>query len=135
MKNKPEIPHKELEDLLKKSVLTRPSDDLEEKVMEKIQRAESHTTRPAISKWVLIFVYAILGIIFAIFTFVPLDIQLPSFLYSTFDPSRLQFNPSEIFGRMPSQSYLVMSCIVFAMAVWLIIFFNIPKKRRVRRFI
>jgi hypothetical protein len=135
MKSKPEIQQKDLENLLKKSVLTRPSDDLEEKVMEKIHREAAHAAGPAISKWVLISVYAILGIIFAIFTFVPLDIQLPSFFYNILDLGRQQFNPSEILGLMPSQSYLVMSCIVFAAAVWLVILFNMPKKRRVRKFI
>ena len=112
-----------------------PSDDLEKKVMEKIHENATHAANAGISKWILIFVYAILGIILVVLLFVPLDISLPFRINGIFDPGGIQFNLADIFGFMPSQSYLVVASILFAAAVWLVIYFNIPKKDRIRKFI
>lgn len=135
MKNKQQIPYNYLDDLLKKSVLTEPSDDLEEKVIKKIHEDAIHAASPGISKWILTFVYAILGIIFVVLLFVPLDIKLPFHINRIFDLSEIQLNLADVFGLMPSQSYLVAASILFAAAVWLVIYFNIPKKDRIRKFI
>jgi len=134
MMNNQNIPEKEIDDLLKKSVLQEPSKDLEDRIMHKIHADAKHASSYNIGKWITIMVYSIIGAIFTYFLFIPKNEQSGLRLNTNFNLDRFQVVDLELFNLSPSQPYLIMSIIVFAIAVWMIILFNLPKKDTIRKY-
>lgn len=134
MMNNRNIPDKEIEEILKKSVLQEPSKDLEDRIMQKIQAHAKHASGFNFGKWITIMVYSIIGAIFAYFLFIPKTEQSGLSLNTNFNLNRFQVVDPELFNLGPSQPYLIMSIIVFAVAVWMIILFNLPKKDTIRKY-
>jgi hypothetical protein len=128
MNNNHNIPDKDFEDILKKSVLHEPSGDMEDRIMQKIMADAKHSTGFSFGKWIAIMVYGILGSIFAYFLFLPETVRSSLNQNTSINLNRFQVVDPEIFNLGPSQPYLIMSIIVFAVAVWMIILFNLPKK-------
>ena len=126
MMNDKNIPEKEIEDILKKSVLLEPSDGLEDRIMQKINARAKHATGFSFGKWITIMVYSIIGSIFTYFLFMPRNGQTTLNLNT--DLNRLQIIDPELFNMGPSQPYLIISIIIFAVAVWMIVLFNLPRK-------
>ena len=122
MRNNQNIPEKDIENILKKSVLLDPSMGMEDRIMKKIHTADSkYSVNSGFSKWLPFIVYSILAAIFTFFLFMPANSQNTSKINLTFNFNRFQMVDPEIFNLGPSQPYLIMSIIVFAVAVWLII--------------
>jgi len=134
MTNHRNIPKKEIEDILKKSVLLDPSADMEDRIMRKIQADMKHSTGFSFGKWIPIMVYSIIGAIFTYLLFMPSNSLSTSNINTTFNLNRFLVVDPELFNLGPSQPYLIMSVIVFAVAVWMIILFNLPKKDSVRKY-
>ena len=129
--NNRNIPKKEIEDILKKSILLEPSGDMEDRVMQKINTHVKYATRFNIGKWITIMVYAIIGSIFTYFLFMPETGQ--STLNLNTDLNRFQIIDPEFINIGPSQPYLIMSIVLFAVAVWMIVLFNLPRQNTVRK--
>jgi len=136
MRNNQNIPDKEFEDILKRSVLLEPASNMEDQIMKRIHAAGSkYAVNSGFSKWLPFMIYSILASIFAFFLFMPSISQNTSKINTTFNFNRFQIVDPELFNLGPSQPYLIMSIIVFAVAVWLIILFNLPKKDSIRKFV
>ena len=71
MMNNRNIPEKEIEEILKKSVLKEPSNDLEDRIMQKIHANTKHAGGFNFGKWITLMVYSIIGAIFTYFLFMP----------------------------------------------------------------
>jgi hypothetical protein len=134
MMNNRNIPEKEIEKILKKSVLQEPSNDLEDRIMRKIHANAKNAHSYNFGKWITLMVYSIIGVIFTYFLFMPKSGKSTSNLNESFNLIRFQVVDPELFNLSPSQPYLIMSIIVFAVAVWMIILFNLPKKDTIRKY-
>lgn len=134
MMNNRNNPEKEIDDILKKSVLMEPSADLEDSIMQKIQARAKHVSGFNFGKWITIMVYSIIGAIFTYFLFIPKSEQSGLSLNTNLNLNRFQVVDPELFNLGPSQPYLIMSIIVFAVAVWMIILFNLPKKDTIKKY-
>ena len=136
MRNKQNNPEKDLEDIFKKSYLLEPSADMEDRIMQKIHAAGSkYAVNSGINKWLPFMVYSILATIFVYFLFMPSNSQNTPKINTIFNLNRFQIIDPEIFNLGPIQPYLIMSIIVFAVAIWLIILFNLPKNNSIRKFV
>jgi hypothetical protein len=134
MKNKKNIPEKEIENILKRSVLLEPSKGMEDRIMKKIYADAKQATGFNLGKWITISVYSIIGTIFTYFLFMPKSGQSSFNLNTNINMNRFQIIHPDLFNLGPSQPYLIMSIIVFAVAVWMIILFNLPKKDTIRKY-
>jgi len=130
--NNRDIPEKEIEDILKKSILLEPSGEMEDRVMQKINTHVKYATRFNIGKWITIMVYSVIGTIFTYFLFMPETGR--STLNISTDLNRYQIIDPELINMGPSQSYLIMSIVLFAVAVWIIVLFNLPRKDTARKY-
>jgi hypothetical protein len=80
-------------------------------------------------------IIGLLASIFIYFMVVPVKFQFFSKMNSAIDMNRFRIVDPGIYDLGPSQPYLLMSILVFAVAVWMIILFNLPKKDSPNRFI
>ena len=136
MRDTHNIPEKEIEDLIKRSVLLEPAGDIEDNIMNKIYASgKKYTSQSPLIKWMPKFIIGIIASIFIYFMVAPVKFQFFSKISSPIDMSKFKIVDPGIYDLGPSQPYLLMSILIFAVAVWMIILFNLPKKDTPNRFI
>lgn len=129
MRDTQNIPEKDIEDLLKRSVLLEPAGDMEENIMNKIYTTgNKYDAQSPLTKWMPKIIIGLLASIFIYFMVAPVKFQFISKMNSAIDMNRFRIVDPGIYDLGPSQPYLLMSILVFAVAVWMIILFNLPKK-------
>jgi hypothetical protein len=136
MRDKQNIPEKDIENLIKRSVLLEPPGDMEDNIMNKIYaKGKKYEIQSPLTKWMPKIIFGFLAAIFIYFMVFPVKFQFFSKMNSAIDMNKFRLVDPGIYDLGPSQPYLLMSIIVFAVAVWMIILFNLPKKDSPNRFI
>lgn len=136
MRDTQNIPEKDIEGLLKRSVLMEPAGDMEDNIMNKIYATgKKYAVQSPLMKWMPKIIIGLLASIFIYFMVAPVKFQFFSKMNSAIDMNRFRIVDPGIYDLGPSQPYLLMSILVFAVAVWMIILFNLPKKDSPNRFI
>lgn len=136
MRDTKNIPEKDIEDLIKRSVLLEPAGDMEDNIMNKIHATgKKYTAQSPLIKWMPKIIFSLLAAIFIYFMVAPVKFQFFSKMNSAIDMNKFRLVDPEVYDLGPSQPYLLMSILIFAVAVWMIILFNLPKKDTPNRFI
>lgn len=136
MRDLKNIPEKEIDDLIKRSVLLEPAGDLEDNIMNKIYASgKKYAVESPLIKWMPKIIFGLLASIFIFFLVAPVKFQFFSNINSTVNINKFRLADPGALDLGPSQPYLIMSVIVFAVAVWVIILFNLPKKESGKRFV
>ena len=129
MRDTKNIPEKDIEDLIKRSVLLEPAGDMEDNIMNKIHATgKKYTAQSPLIKWMPKIIFSLLAAIFIYFMVAPVKFQFFSKMNSAIDMNKFRLVDPEVYDLGPSQPYLLMSILIFAVAVWMIILFNLPKK-------
>ena len=129
-------PGKDIEDLIQRSVLLEPEGDLEDNIMNKIYASGKwYAEQSTLAKWMPKILMGLLASIFIYFMVVPVKFQFLSKMNSAVDMNKFRLVDPGVYDLGPSQPYLIMSILIFAVAVWMIILFNLPKKDSPNRFI
>lgn len=136
MRDKKKIPEKDIEDLMKRSVLLDPSRDMEDNIMNKIYAAgKNYAVQSPLTKWMPKIIIGLLAVIFIYFIVTPVKFQFLQKMNTAVDMNKFRLVDPGIYDLGPSQPYLLMSILIFAVAVWMIILFNLPKKDTPNRLI
>jgi hypothetical protein len=136
MKDLQNIPEQEIDDIIKKTFLLEPENNLEDNIMHKIYATEKkYTVQSTLNNWLPKIIFGLLASIFIYFLLAPINTQFFSKFNSTVDLNKYKLVDPGIFDLGLSHSYLIMSILVFAVAVWMIVLFNLPKKDSFKRLI
>ena len=136
MRDLKNIPEKEIDDLIKKSVLLEPAGDLEDNIMNKIYATgKKYAVESPLIKWMPKIIFGLLASIFIFFLVAPVKFQIFSKFSSYVDLNKFKIVDPGILDLGTSHPYLIMSIIIFAIAVWMIVLFNLPKKDAHQRLI
>jgi len=84
-------------------------------------------------KWLPKIIFGLLASIFIYFLLAPVKLPFYSEINSTVNLNKFRLIDPGVFDLGPSQPYLIMSILVFAVAIWMIILFNLPKKDSVKK--
>lgn len=129
-------PEKEIDDIIKKAVLLEPEGDMEDNIMNKIYATgKKYAEQSLLTKWMPKIIFGLLASIFIYFMVAPVKFPFFSKMNTAIDMNKFRLVDPGIYDLGPSQSYLIMSILVFAVAVWMIILFNLPKKDTPKRFV
>ena len=136
MRDLQNIPEKEIDDLIKRSFLLEPEGNLEDNIMNRIYATgKKYAVQSPLIKWMPKIIFGLFASIFIFFLVAPVKFQFFSKINSSVDMNKFRLVDPVAFDLGPSQPYLIMSILVFAVAVWMIILFNLPKKESRKRFI
>ena len=136
MRDLQNIPEKEIDDIIKKTVLLEPSGNMEDNIMNKIYATEKkYAVQSPMNRWMPKIIFGLFASIFIYFLLAPVKFQFFSKVNSNIDLNKFRLLDPGIFDLGPSHPYLIMSIIVFAVAVWMIVLFNLPKKDTLKRII
>lgn len=136
MREMQNIPEKDIDDLIKRSVLMEPAGDIEDNIMNKIYATgKKYAAQPPLTKWMPKIIFGLFAAIFIYFMVAPVKFQFLSRMNTSIDMNKFRLMDPGVYDLGPSQPYLLMSILVFAVAVWMIILFNLPKKDSTNRFV
>ncbi len=136
MRDTQNIPEKDIEDLIKRSVLLEPKGDMEDNIMNRIYATgKKYAVQSPLTRWMPKIIIGLLASIFIYFMVAPVRFQFFSKMNTAIDMNRFRIVDPGIYDLSPSQPYLLMSILIFSVAVWMIILFNLPKKDSPDRFI
>ena len=136
MRDLQNIPEKEIDDIIKNTVLLEPAGDIEDNIMNQIYATgKKYSVQSPLIKWMPKIIFSLLASIFIYFIVAPVKFQFLSKMNTSFDINKFRLVDPGIFDLGASRPYLILSIIVFAVAVWMIVLFNLPKKDSQNRLI